>query len=90
MELESVDKKKNKLTIEIKDEDHTICNAIKDELNADSAVKAAGYNVEHPLTSDPKMTVETTTSSEPKKALLSATKRLRKTDDKFLKDVKKF
>ena len=89
MELDIIEKKKNTLSILVKDEDHTLCNAIKDELNKASSVKAAGYNVDHPLTGNPKLTVETS-SGTPVKSIGDAAKVMKKNNEKFLKDIKKF
>ena len=83
MELNVVEKTKNKIVLEIKGEGHTLCNALKEELNNDSAVKAAGYFIEHPEIGIPKLVVETS-SKDPIKAISDAAKKLMKKNDKFL------
>ena len=92
MELKILEEKKNKLVFELKGENHTFCNALKQELWNDKHVKAAGYNIAHPLIGIPKFVVETDSGEKPKKALIEATKRLKNTSDKvkkaFLKSVK--
>lgn len=47
--------KENKLEleIEVKGEDHTFCNALKEMLNKNTNVVKATYKVEHPLVSSP-------------------------------------
>jgi len=89
MELKILKDEKSKLVVELKGEDNTLANAVKDELWNDSHIKAAGYYVKHPLSGYPRLTVETDGKEEPKKALMEAAKRLKKSIDKFKADVKK-
>jgi len=92
MKIKVKESKKNKLVLEIHGETHTLFNALKKELWNDSHVKVAGYHIDHPLTGIPRFTVETDGSEDPKKALIAAADRLKKTTDKFksafLKGVK--
>lgn len=82
MELKIIEEKKNKLIFELKGETHTFCNALKQELWNDKHVRAASYNIAHPLIGVPKFIVETDGIS-PKKALTEASKRLNNVADKF-------
>ena len=88
MEIKILEEKKNRLYFEIPGAGHTLCNALKTELNNDEHVKVATYAVRHPETSNPKMIVETDSDSEPKKAIQSAIQRLKKNNDKFRAQVK--
>ena len=90
MELKVIEKTKTRLVFEIQGEDHTLCNALREELNTDKAVKAAGYTVQHPLIAHPKMVIETTTATTPQKAISEAIKRMKKASDGLIKDIKKF
>jgi len=76
MEIILEENTKNKMIFELKGGGHTICNALKDELYKDKNVKIASYNILHPVTSSPKMIIETTGTTTPKKALQEASKRL--------------
>ncbi|PIN87323.1 DNA-directed RNA polymerase subunit L [Candidatus Woesearchaeota archaeon CG10_big_fil_rev_8_21_14_0_10_44_13] len=91
MEIKVLEKGKNKLVIEVKGEDSTLCNAIRKELWNDDKVKVAAYNLEHPSSDSPKIIIETN-GKDPKEALLDAVKRLKKENDKFrntfLKEIK--
>lgn len=89
MELKIIEEEKNKLIVELKGEDHTFCNAIKAELWNDKHVKAAAYNIEHPMVGEPKLIVETDGKEDPKDALVAAAKRLKKTVDDFSKEANK-
>lgn len=89
MELKIVESGKNKLIVELKGEDHAFCNALKKELWNDEHVKAAAYNIDHPLVGEPKIIVETDGKEEPKDALVAAAKRLKKEVDNFSKAAEK-
>mgnify|MGYP002820651902 CR=1 FL=1 len=89
MELNVLLEKKNKLIVQVKEGDHTLCNALRNELNSDSHVKNAGYTIRHPLVGIPRLIVETDTSSTPKKALLAASGRLKKRNEALKKAISK-
>ena len=88
MEIKVLEEKKSKLHIEIVGAGHTLCNALKQELLNDEHVKIATYSVRHSQTSNPKMIIETDSDVEPKKAIASAITRLKRTTEKFRKDIK--
>lgn len=83
MKIKVIEDKKNKLVLEIHGETHTLFNALKKELWNDEHTKAAGYHIDHPLIGIPRFTIETDGKEEPKKVLLAAVDRLKKTTDKF-------
>ena len=84
MEVKVLEESKNRIVIEIKGEDHTFCNALKQELWNDKDVKVASYKIDHPLIGVPQFLVETK-GKDPKKVLMDAAKRLQKELDKFKK-----
>lgn len=86
MEVKILDDKKNRLTIEVKGVDHTLCNSIKSELWNDKHVKIAAYSIRHPQISVPQMIVETDGEESPKNALINAVERLHKNNAKFKKE----
>lgn len=88
MELKILEKSSNRLKIEISGETHTLCNLLKDELWKDKDVTVAGYEVKHPLTSQPILLIETK-SKDPKKALLEAIKRIEERNKELLSLFKK-
>ncbi|MAG91241.1 DNA-directed RNA polymerase subunit L [Candidatus Woesearchaeota archaeon] len=89
MEIKILDDKKNKLMLEVKDVDHTLCNALKTELWNDKHVKIATYSIRHPQISVPQIIVETDGEETPKNALIGAVQRLHKTNEKFKKEFSK-
>ena len=86
MEIKILDDKKNKLIIEVKGADHTLCNALKAELWNDKHVKIATYSIRHPQISLPQIIVETDGEESPKNALINAVERLHKANAKFKKE----
>ena len=86
MEIKILDDKKNKLMVEVKGVDHTLCNALKEELWNDKHVKIATYSIRHPQISVPQIIVETDGEVSPKNALINAVQRIHKTNEKFKKE----
>lgn len=76
MEIKILDEGKNSLEFEVKGEDHTLCNALREELRGNSHVKIASYNIAHPLVGIPKMFVETDGSESPRQAISKAVKKI--------------
>ena len=89
MELEVVEKSKNKVIIKIKGENHTLCNTLKEELYRDGNVKSAGYYIEHPAFGVPTMVVETKTGTDVMDAVQMACTRIKKANTTFLKAFEK-
>lgn len=88
MEIKVLEEKKGRLVFEVKGETHTVCRALQKELWNDSHVKAAGYNIDHPLVGVPKFVLETD-GADPRKTISAAIKRLQKTAEKFKDAAKK-
>ena len=89
MEVKIIDDKKNKLIIEVKGADHTLCNALKTELYNDKHVKIATYSIRHPQISMPQVIVETDGEESPRNALMNAAERLHKINARFKKEFLK-
>lgn len=89
MEIKILDDKKNKIILEVKGADHTLCNIIKSELWSDKHVKIATYSIRHPQISVPQIIVETDGEESPKNALINAVQKLHKTNEKFKKEFLK-
>jgi len=71
MELRIIRSEGNLMEIEMKGEDHTLVNFLRDALWNIKGVKEAGYTQKHPLISEPRITVRTD-SIKPKKAIEQA------------------
>jgi len=88
MEINIIEETKDRLKFEIVGEDHTLCNLLRDELWKDKHLEVAGYNVDHPLVSQPIMIVETDGSETPKKALLEAVERIKQKNKEVIGEFK--
>ena len=88
MDINVLEKDKNRLKFALVGKTHTLANALSKELWNDKDVAVAGYTVEHPMVSDAVMVVETE-KGDPKKALASAISRLKKKNKEFLTQIKK-
>ena len=64
MELNFIEDTKHKVIVDIKGAGHALANSLKKELWADSDVKVAAYNVEHPLIGIPRLIVETSSGKK--------------------------
>ena len=82
MELNVLEAKKHRIVFALRGADHTVCNALKQELWNDETVKVSAYNIAHPLIAIPKFIVEST--GDVKEALLAASARLQKRNKDFL------
>ena len=88
MEVKIIEDKKKRLVFDLKGEDHTLCNALREELWNDKSITVSAYNISHPLVGIPRFIVETDGKKQPKKALKDAIKRLKKKNSEILKKVK--
>ncbi len=91
MEINVLEREKNRMKVEFVTQDRTIPNLISKELWNDSDVTVSGYNLKHPQMSNVVMLVETK-KKDVKKVLLSTIASLKKTfkemDTKFKKVAK--
>lgn len=87
MELNVLEDKKNKIIFEIKGEDHTFANMLRKELWNDSHVKAAAYNINHPIIGQPQFVLQTD-GEDPRKVLKAAAKRIQKQLSKIKDEIK--
>lgn len=86
MDIQIIEEKKNRLVLQLKDQTHTFCNILKEEIWNDDHVKVAAYSKRHPLIGIPTMIVETD-GEDPRKVLNSAVQRLQKVCEKFEKEI---
>ncbi len=87
MEITILEESKNKIRFKLIGEDHTLCNALRKELWKDKHVTVAGYNVEHPMVSEPVMVVETS-GEDPRKALFRAVEGLKSNNKEIITQLK--
>ncbi len=88
MEIEVIEQSKEKLKIEIVGEDHSLVNALRNELWNNSHVKVAGYGIDNSLINSPILTIETDGNENPRKALEKAVNSLKEQNKQFMDVIK--
>ncbi|WP_458402672.1 DNA-directed RNA polymerase subunit L [Methanobrevibacter sp.] len=83
--IEIIEDKTLELTIRINDESHGVCNALRHLLMQDPDVEYAVYNIDHPLTGKPEMTIKTKRGKRPRVVLKKAAEELQKESADFKK-----
>jgi DNA-directed RNA polymerase subunit L len=89
VEIKVLKKTSNELKIEIKGEGHTFCNVLQKALLEDDTIEMAGYNIEHPLISNPTVYVHTKEKRKPETALIDAAKKVQKQNKEFKKSFER-
>ena len=85
MELKKLEKSKEKLKVEVKGEDHTLMNLLREGAWKAGADQAA-YMIEHPYLSQPKIIVR---SKDPRKTLIDSAQMVIDEAASFQKEFKK-
>jgi DNA-directed RNA polymerase subunit L len=89
VEIKVLKKTSNELKIEIEGEGHTFCNVLQQVLLEDDTIEMAGYNIEHPLTSNPTVYVRTKGTQKPKAVLIEAAKKIQKQNKELHKSFER-
>ena len=76
MKINILHQSKNELQIELVDEGHSFANALQSILLQDDTIEFVGYNISHPLMSNPVLFIRTKGRRRPENAFLDAAKRL--------------
>ena len=88
MEIKVLEYKKNRLKFELVGKTHTLANVLSKELWNDKNIAIAGYTLDHPMTGNARMVVETH-KGDAKDALRDALARLKKKNKEFVSLAKK-
>ncbi len=83
MKVKVLKKTDNELKIEIEGTGHGICNLLQKKLLEDKTVEQAGYDVPHPLASNPVIYVRMKGSAKPEDALIRAAEKACETNEAF-------
>ena len=89
MKVKVLKKTKNELKIEVEGAGHGLCNLLQKKLLEDKIVDLAGYDVPHPLASNPVIYVRTKGAAKPQDALITAAEKARETNSTFSKELEK-
>ena len=84
-----IEDKKLELTFTIENESHGMCNALRHILMQNPDVEYAVYNIDHPLTGKPEMTIRTKRGKRPRAVLKKAAQELQKESEEFKEKLKK-
>jgi DNA-directed RNA polymerase subunit L len=79
----------NELKIEVEGAGHGLCNLLQKKLLEDKRVDLAGYDVPHPLASNPVIYVRTKGAAKPEDALVTAAEKAREVNKAFGKALEK-
>lgn len=89
MKINVLNKTDNELRIEVEGASHGLCNLLQKKLLEDQTVDLAGYDVPHPLASNPIIYVRMKGDAKPKDALLEAADKALQENGTFSKELKK-
>ncbi|MEM0313089.1 MAG: DNA-directed RNA polymerase subunit L [Candidatus Bathyarchaeia archaeon] len=90
MKIKVLKRTENELKIEVEGAGHTLCNLLQKKLLENENVDVAGYDIPHPLTSNPIIYVRTKSNLKPEDALLDAVVRAQEMNKEFGEALKKF
>lgn len=90
MKIKVLKRTENELKIEVEGAGHTLCNLLQKKLLENENVDVAGYDIPHPLTSNPIIYVRTKGNLKPEDALLDAVVRAQEMNKEFGEALKKF
>ena len=89
MKVKILKKTSDELKIEVEDVGHALCNLLQKRLLEDENVDLAGYNIPHPLASNPIIYVRTKDNAKPEEALRKAVEKTRAMNKEFSKEFEK-
>lgn len=89
MKIKVLKKSGNELKVEIEGVGHGLCNLLQKRLLEDKSVDLAGYDVPHPLASNPVIYVRMKGAAKPEEALRRAAEKARETNEAFGRELEK-
>lgn len=89
LKIKVLKKTANELKIEIEGAEHGLCNLLQKNLLEDKNVDMAGYDIPHPLASNPVIYVRMKGAAKPEEALKKAAEKAREANAVFSKELEK-
>ena len=89
MKIKVLKETSNELKIEVEGIGHTLCNILQKILSEDENVDLAGYDIPHPLASNPIIYVRTKEKTKPREVLLKAIKTAQNINEEFREELEK-
>ena len=87
MKINVLQKSGNELKVEIEGGTYGLCNLLQKRLLEDKTVDFAGYDIPHPLASNPIIYVRMKGNTKPEDALIKAIEKIREANDAFSKEL---
>jgi DNA-directed RNA polymerase subunit L len=87
MKIKVLKKSENELKIEIEGTTHGLCNLLQKRLLEDKTVDFAGYDIPHPLASNPIVYVRMKGNAKPEDALIKAVEKILEANEAFSKEL---
>lgn len=87
MKIKVLKKSENELKIEIEGTTHGLCNLLQKRLLEDKTVDFAGYDIPHPLASNPIVYVRMKGNAKPEDALIKAVGKILEANEAFSKEL---
>ncbi len=89
MKVKVLKKTDHEFKIELEGAGHSLCNLLQKRVLEDEHVDLAGYDVPHPLASNPIIYVRTKGKVKPEKVLTEAAEKAREMTEDFSKELEK-
>lgn len=89
MKVKVLQKTANELKIEVEGAGHGLCNLLQKKLLEDEKVDLAGYDVPHPLASNPVIYLRVKGAAKPEEVLVEAAEKAREANKAFGRELKK-
>ena len=89
MKVNILKKTDKEIKIEIEGAGHGLCNLLQKKLLEEKSVDMAGYDIPHPLASNPVIYVRTKGAAKPEDALRKASEKAREENDAFAQELEK-
>jgi len=89
MKVKVLKKAGNEFRIELEGAGHGLCNLLQKRLLEDENVDLAGYDIPHPLASNPIIYVRTKGDVKPEEVLIKAAEKARDMNQDFSKELAK-
>jgi DNA-directed RNA polymerase subunit L len=89
VKIKVLKKTANELKIEVEGAGHGLCNLLQKKLLEDKNVDMAGYDIPHPLASNPAIYVRMKGTAKPEEALRKASEKAREANETFSKELEK-
>lgn len=89
LKINVIKKSGKELKIEIEGAGHGLCNLLQKRLLEDKTVDMGGYDIPHPLVSNPVMYVRMKGTAKPEEALKKASAKARASNQAFSEELQK-